>query len=76
MIIVLVNSGKKAISSRKAMKLTVESSPFYGVWTRQAEEDILEAKEAIRKKDFERLGLVSERNGLMMHWVAASSKDM
>lgn len=67
MIIVLVNSGKKAISSRKAMKLTVESSPFYGVWTRQAEEDILEAKEAIRKKDFERLGLVSERNGLMMH---------
>lgn len=67
MIIVLVNSGRKKISSRKAMKLTVETSPFYEAWTRQAEEDIKEAKEAIKAKDFERLGLVSERNALMMH---------
>lgn len=67
MVIVIVNSREKTVSSREGMKNTVETSPFHRIWTEGAEKDIEEVKVAIRNRDFERLGEVSERNGLMMH---------
>mgnify|MGYP000067481088 FL=1 len=67
MVIVIVNSKEKKISSREGMKRTVETSPFYKVWVQSAEDDIKEIKSAIKDRDFEKLGLITERNGLMMH---------
>lgn len=67
MVIVIVNSKEKSISSRDGMKLTVNTSPFYKVWTQSAEEDIIEIKSAIANRDFEKVGSITERNGLMMH---------
>lgn len=67
MVIVIVNSKEKSVPSREGMKHTVSTSPFYKVWSNSAEEDVKEAKLAIKNRDFERLGLVTERNGLMMH---------
>lgn len=67
MVIVIVNSREKSISSREGMKLTVKTSPFYKEWTQSAEDDIKEIKLAIKNRDFEKLGLITERNGLMMH---------
>lgn len=67
MVIVIVSSKEKSISSREGMKLTVQTSPFYKVWTQGSEDDIKGVKLAIKNRDFERLGLITERNGLMMH---------
>lgn len=67
MVIVVVNSKEKSVSSRDGMKHTVETSPFYKIWTKSAEEDIIEIKQAIANRDFERVGSITERNGLMMH---------
>ncbi len=67
MVIVIVNSKEKSVSSREGMKHTVATSPFYKVWPQSAEEDIKEIKLAIANRDFERVGSIAERNGLMMH---------
>lgn len=67
MVIVIVNSKEKPVSSREGMKRTVFTSPFYKEWTHSAEEDIKKVKLAIENKDFEKLGLITENNGLMMH---------
>lgn len=67
MVIVIVNSKEKSISSREGMKRTVKTSPFYKVWAQCAEDDIKVIKSAIKDRDFEKLGFITERNGLMMH---------
>lgn len=67
MVIVIVNSKEKKVSSREGMKHTVLTSPFYKTWVNRAEEDVKEIKLAIKDRDFEKLGLITERNGLMMH---------
>lgn len=67
MVIVVINKREKKISSRAGMKRTVETSSFYKVWVESAEEDLKEIKIAIKNRDFERMGLIAERNGLKMH---------
>lgn len=66
-VIVMVNSMEKLISSREGMKRTVDTSPFYKVWVESAEEDLKHIKIAIRNRDFKKTGLIAERNGLKMH---------
>ncbi|CZQ80544.1 diphosphomevalonate decarboxylase [Trichococcus palustris] len=67
MVIVAVNKKAKEVSSREGMKRTVETSPFYPAWTQAAKKDIVSIKEAIAKKDFIRLGEITEANGMKMH---------
>ena len=67
MVIVVVNSEEKTISSRDGMKLTVETSPFYPSWVKSAEEDLKNIKVAIKNRDFEKMGMIAESNGLKMH---------
>ena len=67
MVVVIVNSNEKKISSREGMKRTVLTSPFYNVWPKDAEEDLNEIKFASRNRDFERLGYITENNALKMH---------
>ncbi|ERI94773.1 diphosphomevalonate decarboxylase [Clostridiales bacterium oral taxon 876 str. F0540] len=64
---VLVESKQKKISSREGMKRTVETSPFYLGWLNTVEKDLEKAKAAIRNKDFQSLGEVTEANTLKMH---------
>lgn len=64
---VLLNSKQKEVSSREGMKRSVETSPFYSGWLATVEQDFSLAKEAIRLRDFERLGSVVEANALKMH---------
>jgi diphosphomevalonate decarboxylase len=64
---VLLTSEQKTVSSRSGMKRTVETSPFYSSWLVEVEKDMVIAKEAIRKRDFEMLGTVTEANALKMH---------
>lgn len=67
MIVVTLDEHKKAISSREAMRRTVETSPAYMPWVEQSKLDLAEALEAIRTADLEKLGEVVERNALGMH---------
>ncbi|WP_375179818.1 diphosphomevalonate decarboxylase [Enterococcus rotai] len=67
MLFVLVDDGIKDISSRDGMKRTVETSSFYSGWLETIEADLATAKQAIAEKDFNKLGEVTEANGLRMH---------
>lgn len=71
---VMVDTLTKKVSSREGMKRTVDTSPFYKGWLETIEEDIIEAKEAIRDKDFYRLGEVMEANALKMHATMLGAK--
>ena len=75
MVIVVLNPNKKKISSTKAMKETVESSPFYQIWPREANSNIIDMKKAIKDKDVKRIGEIAERNSIMMHATMMGAKD-
>lgn len=64
---VLVESGRKKVSSREGMKRTVETSPFYDGWLQAVQRDLDTAKEAIMSRNFVSLGKVVEANALKMH---------
>ena len=49
------------------MKRTVETSSFYQGWLDNVEKDLSQVHEAIKTKDFPRLGEIIEANGLRMH---------
>ncbi|AOZ93681.1 diphosphomevalonate decarboxylase [Paenibacillus crassostreae] len=67
MVVIVVNSQRKAISSRIGMKNTVETSPFYAGWLESTAKDLVEIKEAIRTRDFQKVGEITESNGMKMH---------
>lgn len=67
MVVVVVNSSQKSLSSREGMKQTVSTSPFYGAWLETAGKDLLQIKEAIYKRDFQQVGEITEHNGMKMH---------
>lgn len=67
MLVCVVDGSQKPISSREAMRKTVETSPVYMHWVEQSKEDFAQALEAIRCRDLEKLGEVVERNALGMH---------
>lgn len=74
MIAVIVNSSEKKISSRLAMKQTVETSPFYNKWPEVAKSDLKAIKVAIKNKDLKVVGEIAERNALMMHATMMAAK--
>lgn len=67
MIVLAVNKNKKKLSSRVGMKQTIETSPFYSSWVETATEDISKMKQAIKERDFIKLGEITESNGMKMH---------
>lgn len=73
MIIAILNTKPKAISSREAMILTQQTSPFYPGWQSTAQADFEGALKALRDDDFSRLGIIMEHSTLKMHasmWAA------
>lgn len=67
MIVVTLDRSKKPISSRTAMRRTVETSPAYMPWVEQSKKDLARALDAIRVGSIEQLGEVMEQNSLGMH---------
>lgn len=65
--LLMVESGPKKISSREAMKYTVETSTLYKQWTTQVDHDLTLIKQAIQTKNFELLGSTAEQNAIAMH---------
>lgn len=67
MIAIVLNPGSKPISSREAMRRTVETSPTYMPWVNQSEKDFQNAICAIKNSDIEALGSIVESNFAGMH---------
>jgi diphosphomevalonate decarboxylase len=65
--LLLASSNKKSISSREAMAITKQTSPFYTLWPQQVATDLMGIKSALAEKDFAAVGQASERNALAMH---------
>ena len=67
LIVLVLNAGPKAISSREAMRLTIETSPEYESWICQHAGHLAEAQAAVAERDLVRLGEAAEANALGMH---------
>lgn len=65
--LLIVSDKEKKVSSREAMQRTVLTSPFYSVWPKKVNDDLVLLKEAIKDKNFVLLGQTSESNALAMH---------
>lgn len=67
MVLGIVNAGAKPISSRDAMRRTVETSPYNAPWVETNPSELALMREALRRGDFTAVGEISERNALRMH---------
>ncbi|GIF47602.1 diphosphomevalonate decarboxylase [Asanoa ferruginea] len=67
LVIAVVNAGPKPVSSRAAMRLTVETSPLYWPWVQASRTDLAAMRTALRRGDLDEVGEIAERNALGMH---------
>jgi diphosphomevalonate decarboxylase len=65
--ILMLSSKEKPVSSREAMRISVETSPVYALWPQQVLNDTNDIVAGIKKHDFSLFGTAAERNALMMH---------
>lgn len=73
-VVAITTAQPKPVSSGDAMEISRNTSPFYGRWIEQQPADLDEARDAIVKKDFGRLGSIAEHNCLKMHSVMWGSR--
>lgn len=73
LISVIINSQKKAISSREAMKRTAKTSPLYKYFVIESNNDFYLMKDALINGDLELVGSLAMKSFLMMHGVMLSS---
>jgi diphosphomevalonate decarboxylase len=74
-ILILITSGKeKKIGSTEAMNISANTSPYYQNWINSSGGDLDEMRNAIREKDFEKLGELAEYSALKMHALTLSSR--
>lgn len=73
MVVLAVNTGPKKIASREGMDHTVATSPFYTAWVETSKQDLVDIKAAIASRDFEKLGQITEHNGMKMHATTLSA---
>jgi diphosphomevalonate decarboxylase len=66
-VVAVVDAREKAVSSREAMRHTVETSPFYRSWAESSERDFRDMLAAVATGDLRAVGEISERNALGMH---------
>lgn len=65
--LLVVSDVQKKIGSREGMGHTLATSPLFGAWPATAEQDLAGIKDAVRARDFDRLGRTVEGNALAMH---------
>jgi diphosphomevalonate decarboxylase len=73
MVVAVVAKEEKEVKSRDGMRHTLATSPFYAGWVEDAEQEVSRAVDAIRRRDLEGLGTISERNAWRMHATALAA---
>jgi diphosphomevalonate decarboxylase len=72
-VIAITSSGEKAVGSTEGMVRTALTSPYYAAWVDTSPQDLVAARAAVLKRDFEALATVSEHSCLKMHALALSA---
>ncbi|MFF7451815.1 MULTISPECIES: diphosphomevalonate decarboxylase [unclassified Streptomyces] len=67
LVVAVVNAGPKEVSSRTAMRRTVDTSPLFEPWADSSKADLVEMRAALRRGDLDAVGEIAERNALGMH---------
>lgn len=73
MVIVTVDSGRKPVSSRTAMRLTAATSPFYPAWVSSTEQSLADMIDACSAGAFTKIGELTESHALRMHALIQST---
>ncbi len=66
-LVAIVDRKQKKISSREAMQITVKTSSSYKKWLIDSEKRIPQMIEAIKNRDFKKVGQLAEVDCLQMH---------
>jgi len=74
LLVLITSVEEKKIGSTEAMNLTAKTSPYYQGWINSSDGDLDEMKDAIRNKDFEKLGDLTEFSAMKMHSLTLSSR--
>jgi diphosphomevalonate decarboxylase len=74
LVLGVTSEGAKETLSTDGMVHTAETSPYYAQWIATSEPDLKAAREAIRARDLEALGVVTERSCLAMHASALAAR--
>lgn len=67
MIMLILNDNKKIISSRDGMKLCRDTSTNFNEWIEKSKEDFENMKKYLLENDFEKIGILTEKNAICMH---------
>lgn len=67
LVVAVVNAGLKDVSSRAAMRRTVDTSPLYRAWAASSKNDLVGMQAALRCGDLEAVGEIAEGNAFGMH---------
>lgn len=67
LVVALIDSGTKSVSSREAMNRTARTSPLYSGWVASARGDFDAGLAAVKARDMDALADAMERSTLRMH---------
>lgn len=70
LLVGMVSREEKEVKSRDGMRSTVETSPYYPAWAKDAEREVKAIVPFIRRRDLEAVGDTAERNAWRMHATA------
>jgi diphosphomevalonate decarboxylase len=73
-VVAVIDSGPKAVSSRRGMEETRASSPYYFSWIKESSSLLPEALRALADKDIELLGETARRSYSLMHGAILGSR--
>lgn len=74
MVIVVVDTAGKKVSSRDAMRRTRDTSPYYDAWVRSTGDDLDAMRAALARHDVTAVGELAESNALRMHAAIAACR--
>jgi len=74
LLIAVTSTDKKKIGSTEGMVRTAKSSPFYQGWIESQSQDLNEMRDAIKKKEFVKVGELTEHSCFKMHGLAMSGR--
>jgi diphosphomevalonate decarboxylase len=67
LVVAMLQTTPKHLSSRDAMRRTVRTSPLYRSWLASSKADVDRMRLALRRGDLDVIGEIAERNALGMH---------
>lgn len=70
LLVGMVSREEKEVKSRDGMRTTVETSPYYPAWAKDAEAEVANLIPFIRRRDLEAVGAIAEKNAWRMHATA------